>query len=162
MAKQRIVPGGEIEAVTLQELAEILGQRTPNITLGLGGTPDVERMNEDSPMKGTIRQITSFNRGNGGDDFVVPPAAFTALCDHDAARVCGTIQNIGANPVYTYLCPLSRLTGSGLSFGDVTGIMVGYLAANGGAWDFKLTNDVWCGPVSLYSTLGSTLVWGVH
>lgn len=160
MAKQRIVPGGEIDAVTLEELAEIIGRRSPNIVLGLGGTPDVERMNEDSPMKGTIRQVTSYNRGNGGDNFILPAAAFTQLCDSDGARVCGTIQNIGANPVYTYLCPPSRLRA--LNFGAVNGIMVGYLAANGGEWDFKLTNDVWCGPVTLYSTLGSTLVWGVH
>jgi hypothetical protein len=159
MARQRIAHGAEIEVPSLEELAEVLADRDPNIIIGMGG--DVkERMLDDVPMKGTVTQVTSFLRGNGSDNFVVPVAAFVQLCKHNVSRIAGTIQNIGANPAYVYLASLDRL--APLNFGAINGIIVGYLAASGGVFDFKLTNDVWKGPVSVYSVLGTTLVWGEH
>lgn len=157
--KQRIMHGSTIDAVTPEELAEALAKSDPNVIFGLGGGT-IEEVNLDSPMKGTLRQITSFDRGSGSDNFIVPAAAFTDLVDFDPSRIAGTIQNIGAGACYVYMNYAARCKRFG--FGEVSGVPVGYLVGNGGTWDFKLSNDVWCGPVCVYSTPGTTLVWGVH
>lgn len=156
MSKQTIGPGGgQIDAVTPDELAAALAERRTNVVFGLGGGK-TERMNEDSPMKGTLRQITSYNRGQGNDNFVLAANTLTKLCDHNPTRIAGNIQNIGANPVFLYLGE-----GNNVIPGANGSVFTGYLAA-GGSFDFKLTNDCWCGPVWLYSVLGTTLVWGEH
>ena len=163
MAKQRITPGGTIDAITQEEIAEIFQtpQRTNILCMG-GGT--IEEAKEDIPYRGYRSMVTSHNRGDGSDNFTVPAAAIVELCDANVGRIAGTIINIGSNPVYVYMAKSSRVTPQGQPGGGITGggIMCGYLFGNGGKWDFRISDQVWHGPVSVYSLLGSTLVWGVH
>ena len=156
MAKQTIRHGATIDTLTPEELAEIFDKPRPNVVLGLGGG-EVERLDEDTPMRGTRRQITSISRNEGSDNFPVAAATFVELCRHNPGRIAGSIVNVGTNPVYVYLAPIARLQAVG--FGAAT-VFTGYLTPNG-SFDFKLTNDVWCGPVTVYSVLGTTLAWGV-
>lgn len=159
MAKQKVFHGGTIDVVTPEEAAEMLAAREPNIVLGLGGS-QVEEVQPDMPMRGTLRQLTSFDRGDGADNLAIPPAVFTLLCQHNASRVAGSLINTGVNPLYVYLGKMSRAQNQG--FGAVSGIFVGVLATQWSNFDFKITNDVWCGPVILYSPLGTTVAWGEH
>lgn len=163
MAKQRVMHGSTIDVVTPEEMADFLAQRDPNIVFGLGGSSTtVEELSEDFPMKGTLRQLTSDKRGSGGDNFVIGAGQLLDLVPIDGARIAGTVTNISTNPVFVYLASRQRVLAQG-NPGSMAGggIVCGYLFANS-AWDFKLSNDVWCGPVSVYSALGATLVWGVH
>jgi hypothetical protein len=160
MAKQRIFHGGTVDVVTPEEMAEILASQQPNLIIGMGGS-EIEEVQPDLPVKGTLTQLTSFNRGDGSDNFVVSAAAFIQLCLHNPRRIAGTVQNIGANPCYFYLATLAKLTNT--QFGAVSQVAVGYINGGGsGNWDFKLSNEVWKGPVCVYSPLGTTLVWGEH
>jgi hypothetical protein len=159
VARQRIMPGQEIDVVTPEELAEYATSRDPNIVLGLGGNQMEEEI-LDSPMRGTIRQLTSWRRGTGADNLIIPAAQFVTLCGHNPHRVAGSLINALANPVYVYLAALQDVQAMG--FGAVSGVFTGVLATQWSNFDFKLTNDVWCGPVQLYSPLGTTVVWGEH
>lgn len=153
--RQRIAHGAAIDALTAEEAAEIFAQPRENVVLGLGGGV-IEEIMDDMPMRGTRRQITSYRRGTGGDNFIVPAAKLILLTDYDAARIAGTLMNVGANPVLVYLAQTADV-----QVGNATVVVAASLNTSG-SWDFKLSNDVWCGPVSVYSTLGTTLVWGVH
>jgi hypothetical protein len=138
-----------------EEVAIALATRRTRVVLALGGGQQ-ERLDDDMPIVGSLRLVTSYRRGTGGDNFVVPAAQVVKLCQHDPARIAGNLQNIGANPLFVYLgVPADVVQG------NATSMVCLFLAANG-IWDFKLSNDVWCGPVSLFSTLGTTVVWGTH
>lgn len=153
--KQIVKPGGTIDAVTQEELTIALAEKRANVVLGLGGGM-TERLDDDSPMRGTVRQITSFRRGGGSDNFVCPANQVVSLCKQNPRRICGNLQNIGANPVFVYCALVTDIVQ-----GNASVLVAGYLVQYG-SWDFKLTNDAWCGPVSLFSTLGTTVVWGEH
>lgn len=154
--KQRIVHGAEIDTVTPTELANELAKRRANVEIALGGGTQ-ERLVEDIPLLGTDRQILSYRRGRGSDNLVIAAAVVTELCQEDPRRLAGNIQNIGANPVTIYL---ARQADVQVNISSV--IVAGQLAAGGsGIWDFTLSKRVWCGPVCLFSTLGTTVIWGV-
>lgn len=160
MAKQRVQPGGTIDAVTHQELEEFFTRLArPRALLSLGGGT-LEQLMDDMPVRGMLRHVTSFHRGDGNDNFVVPVAAYAQMLGPEPARIAGSVINIGANPAFVYLNTMDRV--QNIPQGTVQGMPVGYLFANGGTWDFKLSNEVWCGPVTIYSVLGTTLVWGTH
>lgn len=162
MAKQKIMPGGSLDIPTEEEIARMFAPARPRVVLGMGGATQ-EKIVDDIPMRGTRRQLTSHNRGDGGDNFVVPAAAVVDLTDLTESRIAGTVINIGTNPCTIYLAKASRVIAQG-NPGTMAGggIICGYMFGTGGEWDFKLSNDVWCGPVSVWSLLGTTLVWGVH
>lgn len=155
MARQRIAHGAEIDVVTPEELAIAMARRRGRVRLALGGDKQ-ERLNEDFPVVGFDTIVTSWNRGTGGDNFTVPANEVVALCKHNPRRIAGSVQNIGANPVYVYLGVVTDVIP-----GNTTSMICGYMAS-GGEFNFKLTDDVWAGPVSVWSSLGSTLVWGEH
>lgn len=163
MAKQRITPGATIDVPTPEELALLFPPPRPNVVIGMGGAT-IEDLVDDIPMRGVRRLLTSHNRGDGSDNFIAPAGQLVDLCPLNPARIAGTIINIGNNDAFVYFASSKRVTPQGAPGGGITGggIICGYLFASGGEWDFKLTNDVWCGPVSIYSTAGTTLVWGVH
>jgi len=155
--RQRIMHGAEIDVVTPDELAAALAQRRANVVLGMGGGA-TERLSEDLPIRGTLRQITSYHRGRGADNLILAAGVFTQLCEADPARVAGNVQNTGANSLYVYGALVRDINAP---FGAVTQCLCGYIAASG-AWDFTWSNDVWCGPVTLYSALGTSITWGTH
>lgn len=161
MAEQRVHPGGTLDIPTPEELAQVFSRPYERVVLSLGAAGQIEKIIDDVPVKGLRTLATAWSRGGGSDNFIVPPAAMTQLCDFREGRLAGTIQNIGANPCFVYLAPLTDLARRGAQ-GSINGVIVGFMAANGGSFDFKLTNDVWGGPVCVYSVLGTTLVWGEH
>lgn len=161
MAKQIIHPGGSIEIPTPEELAEIFRKPYERVLLSLGAANSIEEVHDNVPTKGTRSIATAYERGGGSDNFVLPANTFTKLCAARPGRLAGTVQNIGANPCLAYLAPLNDITRQGAQ-GSINGFIVGFIAANGGAFDFKLTNDCWGGPVTVWSLLGTTLVWGEH
>lgn len=161
MARQRVHPGGELDIPTPEELAEVFSKPYERVILSLGASNAVEEVHDDVPARGIRSIATAYQRGGGSDNFVVPVATFTKLCDPRPGRLAGTIQNVGVNPCFIYLAPLVEVQRIGAQ-GSINGFIVGYVGANGGSFDFKLTNDCWGGPVTVYSQLGTTLVWGEH
>lgn len=161
MAKQRVHPGGELDIPTPEELAEVFRTPYERVIISLGAANAVEEIHDDIPAKGIRSIATAFQRGAGSDNFVVAANVFTELCPRRAGRLAGTIQNIGANPCLAYLAPLNEVKRQGPQ-GTINGFIVGYIAPGGGSFDFKLTNDCWGGPVTVWSLLGTTLVWGEH
>lgn len=161
MAKQTVIPGQSIDVPTAEELAEVFRDPYVRVILSLGAADSIEEIHNDIPTKGVRSLTTSWRRGGGSDNFVVPAAQFVQLCDYRPGRLAGTIQNVGANPCFAYLAPVQDVRRVGAQ-GTINGFIVGYMASGGGNFDFKLTNDVWGGPVTVYSVLGTTLVWGEH
>jgi hypothetical protein len=162
MAKQRVVHGGSIEVPTAEELAERLKTPYERLVLSLGAADSIEEIHDDIPTKGTRSIATAYQRGGGSDNYVIAPAIMQQLCAHRPGRIAGTIQNIGGGDCFTYLAPLTFLQRMGGVPGTINGVIVGWIPADGGSFDFKLTNDCWGGPVCVYSQLGTTLVWGEH
>lgn len=164
--KQKIVAGKEIDVVTPEELAEVFTRPFERVIYTLGGADSVEEVHDDIPTKGTRSIATAFQRGAGSDNLVIQAATFTEVCSFRPGRLAGTVQNIGSNPAFTYLAPLTyvrRLAASPAGpVPTINGVIVGFLAAGTGVFDFKLTNEVWGGPVTVWSLLGTTLVWGEH
>lgn len=161
MARQRVHPGGELDIPTPEELAEVFAKPYERVIVSLGAASGIEEVHNDVPAKGIRTIATSFARGGGSDNYPVVANTFQELCPRRIGRLAGTIQNIGTNPCLAYLGTVDQVKRIGPQ-GAINGIIVGFIAANGGAFDFKLTNDCWGGPVTVWSALGTTLVWGEH
>ena len=158
MADQKIIPGAKLGAMTTDELVIELAKQRTRIVLAMGGGPQ-ERLDDNIPLPGTVRQVTSYKRGTGSDGLAIAAAQFVQLVQPDPARIAGNLQNIGANPLFAYMMAKNEIPAQ--QQGTITSVLCAYLAANG-SWDFTISKDVWCGPVTLYSPLGTTVVWGVH
>lgn len=157
MARQPLKPGKTIDALTPGEAAQIFTKSARPHLLWALGAGDVEQPFDDVPFEGMRSLVTSRWRQDGSDNLVVAAATFQDVTDTDIRRVGGSLINTGSNPMYVYLQYARELVQQG--FGHVQGF-AGYLAANG-AWDFKISNEVWKGPVAVYSVLGTTGAWGV-
>lgn len=120
------------------------------LEVAVGGSPN-EREVHDSPVRGKTRLSISDRRVTGNDGLTLTAAAAALLVVPELpGRLGGSIVNSGANPVTLYLSAPGRAQ---------TGVGALWLAANGGSWDFRLGNVLWCGPVSAISALGTTLVF---
>lgn len=136
----------------LAEIARLLSADQSN--LSVGGLR-IGTVIGNSPSWGMRRRIISSGRAFGNDNFAVPAATPTQLCGHNAGRIGGSIVNIGTNPCFVYLCDVGEV-----NYQNGGGKFCGWLGAQGGSFDFLLADKVWCGPVSVQSPLGTTLVWG--
>lgn len=149
--KQRIVHGAEIDAVTKDEIADLLRDFASSDHVAFGGD-SIERTQRDWPVKGHKRQIR-VNASRGTDNFTVPAGAnvYTDLLPEEHGRGGVSLVNIGANPCFVYLADAQTAR-------DRAGaIAAGYMAA-GGTWDGEISDWLWVGPVSVRSVLGTTLV----
>lgn len=127
-------------------LAATLSQeRASIIELAAGDMQHRERMLEDFPAPGSKRLLVH-RTGNGNDVAAVPTTGVLAL-QGNTARLGGTIVNSGANAVILYLC------GAGVATPGAPAI---WLAANGGSWDFRLGNVLWCGNVTAVAQVGAS------
>lgn len=152
MARQKIVPGGEIEVASPAELAELLREyaRSGHHAFGSGS---IERKRENWPTMGGQREIrVTMARGNY--NLTVAAATYTDLVAANDGRGGLNVQNTGSNPCYVFLTTARFAQ-------DQNGVVAaGYLAPSGGAWDGRFGDAEWVGDVSVYSTLGTTLCWG--
>lgn len=92
---------------------------------------------EGFPVTGSKRVLV-YRTGSGNDNLPVPTTGVLVV-QSNSGRFGGTIVNSGASTVILYLCSAGVAT---------PGAPAIYLAANGGSWDFRLGNMLWCGSVS--------------
>lgn len=151
MSEQKVKPGGTIRTATVEEIAELL-QEFGQATHIAFGADRIERTLENWPVIGQQRKVR-VGAMHGTNNFVVAAATYTDLTDANHGRGGLSIINIGANPCFVFL---SKAQDAQAAAGAVAS---GYLAANGGAWDGKLGDAEWVGPVSVLSASGTTLVW---
>ena len=144
MSEHPVAPdsGTVASAVELAKQTAILGEllrqdRADLLDIGVGDFQGREMILEQFPTTGS-RRVIAFRTGNGNPSMTVPTAGVLALPDN-AGRLGGQIVNSGGAAVVLYLC------GAGIPTQGVPAI---YLAANGGSWDFRLGNLLWCGNVT--------------
>lgn len=128
------------------ELLENLKQQdTPHLATGSAQTP---QKLENWPIPGHFRYVTPY-RGNGGN-LVLAANAFVDVQEGDPGRMGLSLINTGSNPAFVF----------GARAGDAEngGVPTGYLTGTGGSWDGRISGELWCGPVSVQSPLGTTLV----
>lgn len=135
-------------ASTLGELAHVMRGILKALQFGvtqvavLDHAP-AESVLENWPAPGARRALVE-RPSTGTDDLAVTTSGVTVL-GHDEARIGGRIVNSGAEPVILYLHNAQR-AGKGAI----------YLAANGGDWDLRLSNLLWCGTVFAVSQGGAS------
>lgn len=136
-----------VELTKQRKLLEALNSKPTRI--GWGGGRNQQEKLENWPIGGQDRILTPF-KSRGSANLVIAPATYTKILPTNGGRGGISLINIGANPCFIYLA----------NTGDAqTGAVgAGYLFPNGGDWDGKITHELWCGPVTAYSTLGTTLV----
>lgn len=129
----------------IQLLENLKGQDTPHLATGSAQTP---QKLENWPIPGHFRYVTPY-RGNGGL-IAATAGVFQDVAEGDPGRMGLSLINSGANPAFVY----------GARAGDAEngGVPTGYVGPNGGAWDGRISGELWCGPVSIQSALGTTLV----
>lgn len=132
-------------------LRKILAQlRTSTPEVAVGDNSQRELVLEQWPVAGS-RRVIAYRTGQGTDGLAIATTV-TDVMQGNPARMGGAIVNSGANPIILYLAKPGSV---GLGGGGHPSI---YLAATGGAWDFRLGNVTWCGHVcAIAQTAASTL-----
>lgn len=134
----------------LGEIRELLENlQTSPTRVAFGGSYTEQRL-ANWPVSGHQR-IVARGRVHGGTQ-VLPAAAYTDLMSRDAGRGGLSIVNTGVNPVYVYLAPAGDAQNGGTPTGWLTG---------GGDWDGKISDELWCGAVSVQSPLGTSIALAV-
>lgn len=149
--KQKVVPGGTIDTVTEGEIAKLLREFAAAGHVAFGGD-SIEKRLDDWPVKGHSR-IIRVGRTSGDSNLALVANAYTDVLPQDAGRGGLSLINIGANPAFVFLATAQEAK-------DRSGkLATGYLFA-GGSWDGKISDQLWVGPISVQSVLGTTLVLG--
>lgn len=119
-------------------LDAILAQlRSESAQVAVSDAVQQEMTLEHFPTTG-VKRLLARRTGNGTDVFAVPTTGVLVLPANEA-RSGGQIVNSGGFAVILYLTANGRAT---------SGVPAIWLAANGGSWDFKLSNLLWCGSLS--------------
>lgn len=134
----------------LDEIVKAIRANATGVDIAFGGGSQEQRL-ENYPVAGRTRVVTK-GHGRGQRQLAIAAAAWTDLVPKNAGRGGLSLINIGANPCWVFLAT------AGAAQND--GVFSGYLFADGGEFDGKITHELWCGPISLYSPLGTTIVWG--
>lgn len=146
--KQRIHPGGTIDAASSDELAQVLETLKhidTDIALIDTDSPTARREHlQHFPYESHARIIVP-RRPSGG--LITVDTAGEVLVQANKGRIGGQLINTGANGVFIYL---------GTQYDP--GIGVGWLAPNGGNWDFEISDQLWAGAVYAQTTTGSSVV----
>lgn len=132
-------PGSVAAAVGLARetmlLASILSElRSGVIEVAVGDMKHREMILDQFPVAGSKRVIAY--RTGGGFDFLSVPTAGTLALAANASRLGLTLINSGTSAIVLYLSDALR-----------PGVPAVWLAANGGSWDGRLGNVLWCGNV---------------
>jgi hypothetical protein len=152
----RVDPSGVALATLMSEhtplLASILSElRSGTIEVGVGDVQFREMVLDQFPVVGSKR-ILAYRTGNGSDAAAVGTGTAAApinglVLSANEGRLGGQIVNTGTNPVILYLTARPV---------PVPGVPAVFLAASGGAWDFRLGNLLWCGNVSAVGQGGTS------
>jgi hypothetical protein len=137
---------GELQAI--REILERLTVVVPTRQLAYGGLP-VDSKLQNYPVPGIDRVIAK-NKTRGNSGLVLTANSFVDVLPNNSGRSGLSLINIGTNPAFVYLSK----AGDAL---ESPGIATGYLFATG-VWDGRISDELWCGPVSAMSLLGTTLV----
>lgn len=149
--RQRIAHGSVIDAVTTEELQQILKEfsRAGHYALG---ADTIERDLRDWPVEGHDRRI-AVNRSHGGE-IALGANAYVDVVPQENGRGGISISNIGANPCFIYLTDANKVSQQ-----NGVGVPTRYLPA-GAIWEGEISKETWIGPISVKSVLGTTIVWG--
>lgn len=146
--KQRVTPGGTIDAATPDELIRILDelrQIDTQVVLIDTDSPNAQRQEVDHfPVPSHARAIVP-RRPSGG--LITVDTNGEVLAPANRGRLGGQLVNTGTNPVFVYL---------GTS--NDPGIGVSWLAPNGGTWDFEISDLLWVGAVFAVASTGTSPV----
>lgn len=102
-------------------------------------------LQKDFPVMGAQRWI--LERTPDGRDLPLVAGEDTEILPANVNRLGGSIVNRGEKPVLLYLAKASQ---------KGAGTATIYLAANGGSWDFRLGNLLWCGSITANAQGGVT------
>ena len=132
----------------VQELVKDSNTQREHLAYGAAG---MEKVLPNWPIAGESRRILPARTAGGLYQVVQQGSGSGAsdLFDSDYGRGGLQIINTGSVPCYVYLA----------KGGDARngGAPTLYLAANGsGTWDGKISNELWCGPVSAEGIGGTT------
>ncbi len=120
-------------------------ERTDIIEVAVGDTSHQEMVLDNFPVAGAKRVLAQ--RTSTGADAIAVPTTGILVLEANSARLGGQIVNSGTNAVILYLARTGLATpGAGAI----------WLAAGGGAWDFRLGNLLWCGSVSAVAQTGAS------
>jgi hypothetical protein len=103
-------------------------------------------LQKDFPTPGSQRWI--INRLATGGNFAIGEADSDVL-QANSNRIGGTIVNKGSKPVLLTLAPAAAAKSQ-------DGLAEIWLAQEGGSWDFRLGNMLWCGSISAKAEGGET------
>lgn len=103
----------------------------------------------DEWLPGVTRTVAP-DRSHGNDILALVSATPQDVVMSEPGRIGGQIVNSGASPVILYLAVASGIQSSAAGRAGL------WLAASGGAWDFRLGNALWCGPVCAVAQGGNS------
>ena len=130
----------------LQRIADALEDSPADIAFG--GGHNTQEVLHNWPVSGRRRIVTTV-RSKGNIITVPATIAPSLLLPTNPGR--GGIQfvNWGNNPCYLYLADKGDAANGGVA--------VIYISALGGSWDGTISKNLWCGPVSIASALGTSV-----
>lgn len=134
---------GQLETMNGYLAQLLIAARYDVLDIGVGRFDAQEIVLADSPGTGSKRLLID-RQGQGGA--IIGIAAFSAgvaaapLVSPNEARLGGAIVNRGAAPAFIFLCQQGDTQ-------QPQGRPVIWLAAAGGAWDFRIGNALYAGPV---------------
>lgn len=126
------------------------------LDIAVGAGAGVDRVVSNTPGAGYKRFVTRY-KPQGLDAIPLASGVATDIVGATVARIGGTIVNYGTVPVILYLDTAQHVENGVLPVGG-QGIAALWLSANGGSWDFKLSNSLWAGPVSAVAQAGAGVV----
>ena len=166
--KQRITPGGTIEAATPKEIQDLIQQGNPvepgdrgrssgfsglfNVVAGDFGRGDPVLLT--SPP---VRRLRVTRNPRGGDAIVIPStiSATNQICGPSEGRLGLQIVNYGANNLFVYLAGYQDLLAAGDSF---SGFATLWLKSGGGSWDGSFEDCLWGGSVTVRADAATTTI----
>ncbi|HEX6461110.1 MAG TPA: hypothetical protein VF032_19495 [Thermoleophilaceae bacterium] len=145
--------GAELLALTRRLDALLLQERTTIEQLCISDIEAQEQCMENFPLRGAKRYIV--RRTGNGESVALVANTPTLLVPPNENRLGGIIVVSGAGAVTL------ALTRDVLEPGGGTPLTVGvpqlFLAANGGSWDFKLSDLLWCGSITAIAAANTTV-----
>lgn len=137
----------QVEAYLCSILHELAAQ--PTLMAYTDGTVPGQVVTKDFPFEGAKRAIVK--RSATALNVPFPAAATGLLLPDNANRLGGSVVNKSASGVTIYL---------GQNANPGTGSL--WLAPNGGSWDFRVSNTVWCGNVFAVADAGNLILAGLE
>lgn len=129
-----VADGMEAQTSILHQLLEAIDTGAEQVAITDEARDPV--LQKDFPVEGISRWI--IHRLATGGAFPIKLARSDILSTN-ANRFGGTIVNSGSNAVVLFL---------GSTKANEPGLAQIWLGANGGSWDFRLGNMLWCGNIS--------------